>query len=224
MIGRCLASCHDLIDYWVICDTGSTDGTQELIGRALDGIPGELHETAWIHFGHNRTELMRLARQKAEYLLLIDADMTIVRAGSLPLLSADSYMLRQGDQTLHTATNGSYAGISAGATSVPRMSSSSASTRSERARTSTHWSSSTMETAAAESTSSSATAACWKRSCARIQATGERRSIWHRRIATSPACTTTGGRWRKRWSGTSAAPRWVAGSRSSTVRGIRSVS
>jgi hypothetical protein len=30
---------------------------------------------------------------------LIDADMTIVRAGSLPLLSADSYMLRQGDQT-----------------------------------------------------------------------------------------------------------------------------
>jgi tetratricopeptide (TPR) repeat protein len=99
VIERCLASCRDLIDYWVICDTGSTDRTQELIGRALDGIPGELHQRAWIHFGYNRTELMRLARQKAAYLLLIDADMTIVRTGALPSLSADSYMLREGDQT-----------------------------------------------------------------------------------------------------------------------------
>jgi glycosyltransferase involved in cell wall biosynthesis len=30
--------------YWVICDTGSTDGTQQIIQETLKDIPGELHE------------------------------------------------------------------------------------------------------------------------------------------------------------------------------------
>ena len=42
-IERCLESCRPAIDYWVICDTGSTDRTPELIRGALAGIPGELH-------------------------------------------------------------------------------------------------------------------------------------------------------------------------------------
>ena len=33
-ITRCFDSVKDHIDYWVICDTGSTDGTQKKIGRA----------------------------------------------------------------------------------------------------------------------------------------------------------------------------------------------
>ena len=35
VIERCLASVKKLIDYWVICDTGSTDGTQKLIQKVL---------------------------------------------------------------------------------------------------------------------------------------------------------------------------------------------
>jgi len=35
VLERCFDSCRGLIDRWVICDTGSTDGTQDLIRRAL---------------------------------------------------------------------------------------------------------------------------------------------------------------------------------------------
>jgi glycosyltransferase involved in cell wall biosynthesis len=92
---RCLDSCRAHIDRWVICDTGSTDGTQELIRRELAGIPGELHERPWVDFGHNRSELMRLARGRGEYLLLLDADWTIeVAPGALERLGADAYLVR----------------------------------------------------------------------------------------------------------------------------------
>lgn len=94
VIERCLASVHDLIDTWVISDTGSTDGTQQLIRSTLQGIPGELHEEPWVNFGHNRSLNIRHARDKADYLLLLDADLVLRQEGPLPELTADSYMLR----------------------------------------------------------------------------------------------------------------------------------
>lgn len=94
VIERCLASVRGLIDTWVISDTGSTDGTQQLIRGALDGLPGELHEEPWVNFGHNRTLNIEHARGKADFLLLLDADLVIRREGPLPPLTADSYMLR----------------------------------------------------------------------------------------------------------------------------------
>jgi glycosyltransferase involved in cell wall biosynthesis len=94
VIERCLASVRGLIDTWVISDTGSTDGTQGLIRRALAGIPGELHEEPWVDFGHNRTRNIRHARGKADYLLLVDADMVVRQEGPLPELTADSYLVR----------------------------------------------------------------------------------------------------------------------------------
>ena len=68
VIERCLASVLPLIDYWVIVDTGSTDGTQEKIRKFFEnvGIPGELHERPWKDFGHNRSEALELARSKAD--------------------------------------------------------------------------------------------------------------------------------------------------------------
>jgi glycosyltransferase involved in cell wall biosynthesis len=95
VIERLVDSVRGLIDTWVICDTGSTDGTQDLIRSALADTPGTLVETEWVDFGHNRTELMRLAEGKADYLLLLDADMVVVREGDFPeTLTADSYYLR----------------------------------------------------------------------------------------------------------------------------------
>jgi hypothetical protein len=95
VIERCLASCRDLIDRWVICDTGSEDDTPALIERALEGIPGELHHHEWVDFGHNRSLALELARGKADHLLLLDADWTVeVEPGALDDLSADSYMVR----------------------------------------------------------------------------------------------------------------------------------
>ena len=97
VLEACFASCRDVIDYWVICDTGSTDGTRELIRRELAGIPGELHDRPWIDFGHNRTEVMELARDKADYLLLLDADWVVTASpDALSQLTADSYTVRFG--------------------------------------------------------------------------------------------------------------------------------
>lgn len=94
VIERCLASIREHIDHWVISDTGSTDGTRELIREALDGIPGELHEDPWVDFGHNRSVNLARARDTADYLLLIDADMVVRKVAPMPELTADSYMLR----------------------------------------------------------------------------------------------------------------------------------
>lgn len=74
VIERCLSSVKHLIDYWVIYDTGSTDGTQDIIKIFLKDVPGELHESPWVDFAHNRNEALAAAKNKADYLLLIDAD------------------------------------------------------------------------------------------------------------------------------------------------------
>ena len=94
VIARCIESIRDLIDYWVICDTGSTDGTRARAQNALRDIPGEWHERPWVDFGHNRSELMALARGKADYLLLLDADETLTwTAGVKAKLAADAYTI-----------------------------------------------------------------------------------------------------------------------------------
>jgi len=74
VIRRCLDSLRDLISAWVIVDTGSTDGTQDIVREHLKSLPGELFERPWVNFAHNRTEALRLCRQRADYLLIIDAD------------------------------------------------------------------------------------------------------------------------------------------------------
>jgi tetratricopeptide (TPR) repeat protein len=95
VIDRCLRSVRDLIDYWVVCDTGSTDGTQERIAGALENVPGELHKRPWVDFGHNRTEALQLARGRGDYLLLLDADWTFdADPGALEGLTEDVYLVR----------------------------------------------------------------------------------------------------------------------------------
>jgi glycosyltransferase involved in cell wall biosynthesis len=93
VIRRCLDSVRAIIDCWVIVDTGSTDGTQDVIRKHLGDLPGELVERPWIDFAHNRSEAIDLARGRADYLLVIDADETleISEGFEMPRLSADSY-------------------------------------------------------------------------------------------------------------------------------------
>jgi len=76
VIRRCLDSVSKYIDYWVIVDTGSTDGTQDIIKTHMNdlGIPGSLYERPWQDYGTNRTESLQLAAGKCDYRLVIDAD------------------------------------------------------------------------------------------------------------------------------------------------------
>lgn len=93
VIRRCLDSVRPLIDTWVIVDTGSTDGTQEIIREHLSDLPGELIERPWVDFAHNRTEALEFAHGRADYIFVIDADETVELADGfqLPHLTADSY-------------------------------------------------------------------------------------------------------------------------------------
>lgn len=96
VIERSLNSLKQVIDYWVIVDTGSTDGTQELIKKTLKQIPGELHERPWVNFGHNRNESLSLAQGKGDYFLLIDADeiLQFSEKFNCPVLDKDCYFVK----------------------------------------------------------------------------------------------------------------------------------
>ncbi len=74
VIERCLRSVMPHIDSWAIVDTGSTDGTQDLVRRIMAGVPGELAERTWVDFATNRNQALDLARQHGDYALIIDAD------------------------------------------------------------------------------------------------------------------------------------------------------
>jgi glycosyltransferase involved in cell wall biosynthesis len=95
VIERCLDSMSKLIDYWVIVDTGSTDGTQDIIKSHMGklGIPGELHERAWKDYGTNRTESMELSKGKCDYRFIMDADdiLEVADENAFANLELDSY-------------------------------------------------------------------------------------------------------------------------------------
>lgn len=81
VLRTCFDSVVDSVDYWVICDTGSTDGTQAFVRDyfAVKGVPGELHERPWRDFGTNRSEAFDLAHAAAQlhaidYYFVMDAD------------------------------------------------------------------------------------------------------------------------------------------------------
>jgi len=75
-----LKSVAPYIDYWIVCDTGSTDKTIELVKNffAEKGIPGELHEDSWVGFDHNKTLMIQRAKGKADYIMHLDADDQLV--------------------------------------------------------------------------------------------------------------------------------------------------
>ena len=81
--------------YWVICDTGSTDKTREVITDFFKekGIPGEILQHEWKDFGHNRTLALQGAYKKADYIFIFDADDTIHGTIKIPKLTHDFYKL-----------------------------------------------------------------------------------------------------------------------------------
>ena len=89
-------------DYWVICDTGSTDKTLELIQTFFDNkkIKGELIRNEWVNFGHNRSLALASAFQKTDYLLVFDADDHIDGKLVVPanIFEYDTYYLTFGEK------------------------------------------------------------------------------------------------------------------------------
>ena len=92
--------CSNIIfDYWVICDTGSSDNTKKLITSFFKerDIKGELFEHEWKDFGHNRTLALECAYNKTDMLFIFDADDEIVGKLVLPnKIISDSYTFKFG--------------------------------------------------------------------------------------------------------------------------------
>src|SRR6185295_5435649 len=79
IIEELLETIAKYIDYYVISDTGSTDGTQKKIKDYFDeiGIPGEIHQNTWVcphpeidyfDFGKNRSMALDLCAGKGDYI------------------------------------------------------------------------------------------------------------------------------------------------------------
>jgi len=96
VVARSIASTRPFIDAWVVVDTGSSDGTQGIVREALRDVPGELYERPWRDFGTNRTEALQLAKGRADYTWIIDADEVIDASAGFhwPALTLDAYQLR----------------------------------------------------------------------------------------------------------------------------------
>ena len=82
VITRCLDSVRPFVDYVLVEDTGSTDGTQEIICSWLGqhDIPGAVIEEPWRDFAYNRTHVMEALRkvETVDYAFIIDADDALV--------------------------------------------------------------------------------------------------------------------------------------------------
>lgn len=102
IIEKALASVVDHIDYYVICDTGSTDNTREVIKNFFDqhGIQGEVPVIEFRNFEYARNKALECA-QKSEadfdYILLSDADMElrVEDPGFRENLEKEAYMVLQ---------------------------------------------------------------------------------------------------------------------------------
>lgn len=101
IIRRCLDSVKDKIDYWVIVDTGSEDGTQGVIQEHMKDIPGELYERPWKNWGETRSEAFDLAQGKGDYILFMDADdiLEFDEGFEFGELEKDLYTMWRGNQS-----------------------------------------------------------------------------------------------------------------------------
>jgi hypothetical protein len=79
---RCLESVLPILDYVLVVDTGSDDGTPSVVRHILAtrNMAGEVVEEPWQDFAFNRTFALRKLRERRhiDYSLMIDADQVVL--------------------------------------------------------------------------------------------------------------------------------------------------
>lgn len=84
VIRNMLESCYKYIDYWIVQDNGSTDGTPDIVKQFFDekGIPGFVYQVdeGWVSFGWNRDHLLQTCLKHdhgCDWILKMDCDETL---------------------------------------------------------------------------------------------------------------------------------------------------
>ncbi len=86
VLPRLFESLRPYISHYTVCDTGSTDGTQDYVKKYLkdNGLAGTLYQDDWIDlFSYSRNKCLRRARRDGEdvgvdFILLVDADFMLI--------------------------------------------------------------------------------------------------------------------------------------------------
>jgi hypothetical protein len=74
----------DLVDRWTVLDTGSTDGTQEVVRRVLGQAKrGQLFEEPFVNFRDSRNRCLDLAGTSCKYNIMLDDTYVVRGAGRL---------------------------------------------------------------------------------------------------------------------------------------------
>jgi glycosyltransferase involved in cell wall biosynthesis len=99
-VGAALDSAAPHITSWVIIDTGSDDGTPDLIRRHMArlGIPGVIHEQPSGTLGDDQTAALALAQGHGDYIWVMDAEDRVVGEPDFSRLCCDVYWLRHADR------------------------------------------------------------------------------------------------------------------------------
>ena len=74
----CLRENKKWIDHWTILDTGSTDGTPEIIKDELKDIPGKLHFGEFVDFSQARNKSLELSSKTCLYTIILDDSYKLV--------------------------------------------------------------------------------------------------------------------------------------------------
>lgn len=80
VIERMINTVYPILDYYCVIDTGSTDGTQDIVRKFFEekGIPGEVIEHPWKNFEDARNKARESVKGKCDYGFWIDADEQLI--------------------------------------------------------------------------------------------------------------------------------------------------
>eukprot|EP00947_MAST-08B_sp_MAST-8B-sp1_P003914 g3914.t1 len=70
------------VDRYTILDTGSTDGTQDIIREAFGDVPGTVHEEGFVDFATSRDRVIELAGTQSVFVFMLSGDETLVDGAS----------------------------------------------------------------------------------------------------------------------------------------------